>query len=518
MFKNKFFLQPLDRVSLPVILALIVAIAIVIAKGDIAIAEVRQFTWQHQYSQDKDINIKANKKTKISADYTSFSLSFTRPMDIKSVENNLKIEPPLAGKFSWAGSQMFYTLLTPVPYGTEYKLELKGARDRFAAKNNNNQTIEDFTTSFQTRDRVILYIGAEKEAKGRLVLYNFTQGKKEILTPADLTVEDFEAFPNGEKILFSAHSAKTQDLLSAKIYTVTTGISASNSTQAQPSKKIELILGNENYQNLKFDLSPDGKKIVIQRASKVDTKDITSDFGLWFMSVDDIGRNSGKPKLQKIQTQPGGDFTITPDSQAVAIAQGQGTAIVPLKADGGKPLDYFPNFGVVKAFSKDGSQAAMVKFNTDYTRDLFLVTTQGEQKQLLKTTGSIIKCEFDNASPSIYCLLSQLLPGELYQEQPYLVIINLKTGQQKPLVVFPPEQRNLQMSLSNDGLGLLFDQTTPDESDASEDQKSVKTTQGDDLSNSSLWLMPLLPIIETEEFKAQPERLPLTGFHPRWLP
>ena len=84
--------------------------------------------------------------------------------------------------------------------------------------------------------------------------------------------------------------------------------------------------------------------------------------------------------------------------------------------------------------------------------------------------------------------------------------------------MFPPEQRNLEMSLSNDGLGLLFDQTTPDESDISENKNSVKTAQGDQVSTSSLWLMPILPILETEEVKVQPEKLPLIGFHPLWLP
>ncbi len=98
------------------------------------------------------------------------------------------------------------------------------------------------------------------------------------------------------------------------------------------------------------------------------------------------GSSGEKTTPKRLESQPGGDFTITPDSQAVAVAQGQGAAILPLQGDASKPLDFLPQFGLVQAFSKDGSQAAMVKFNTDYTRDLFLVTNQGVQKQLLKTT------------------------------------------------------------------------------------------------------------------------------------
>jgi hypothetical protein len=220
-----------------------------------------------------------------------------------------------------------------------------------------------------------------------------------------------------------------------------------------------------------------------------------------------------------LQSQPGGDFTITPDSKAVAVAQGQGAAILPLQGDASKPLDFLPQFGLVQAFSKDGSQAAMVKFNTDYTRDLFLVTNQGVQKQLVKTTGSIINCQFDTASPTLYCLLTQLISKEQYIEQPYVVAIDLKTAQQKPLLLLPPEQRNVQMSLSPDGLGLLFDQVVPQTNPSTTlPTNTLKTDDGDAIATSSLWLMPLLPIADTATVEIRPEQLPLAGFRPRWLP
>jgi len=172
----------------------------------------------------------------------------------------------------------------------------------------------------------------------------------------------------------------------------------------------------------------------------------------------------------------------------------------------------------VQAFAKDGSQAAMVKFNTDYTRDLFLVTNQGVQKQLLKTTGSILSCQFDTASPTLYCLLTQLVSKEQYIEQPYLVAVDLKTGQQKPLLVLPPAQRNVQMSLSPDGLGLLFDQVVAVPPNALLPANTLKTDDGEVISTSSLWLMPLLPIGDATTTEIKPEQLPFVGFHPHWLP
>ncbi|WP_193196336.1 hypothetical protein [Nostoc sp. MG11] len=498
MTKSKTFIQPLDRMAIALMLLLSLLIGFMILQGDAVTARVRNFSWQNQQIGAEDI---------------SFSLNFSRPMDTKSVEDNLKIDPPLAGKVSWAGRRMVYTLLTPAPYGTNYQVKLQGAKDKFVQQEGKNRVIQPFTGSFRTRDRVILYIGANQEEQGQLVLYNLTQEQKRVLTPKDLVVMDFEPFPNGEKILFSARTTNNQDLLSAQLYTVTTGISAKSGEQAEPAARVDLILDSKEYQNLKFDLSPDGETIVVQRGNRANP----GDFGLWFMSA--TSNNSGeKPTLKRLQSQPGGDFMITPDSKAVAVAQGQGAAILPLQGDANKPLDFLPQFGLVQAFSKDGSQAAMVKFNTDYTRDLFLVTNQGVQKQLLKTTGSIINCQFDTASPTLYCLLTQLVSKEQYIEQPYVVAIDLKTAQQKPLLVLPPEQRNVQMSLSPDGLGLLVDQVVPQPNPTGAlPENMLKTDDGDAIATSSLWLMPLLPIADAATVEIRPEQLPLVGFRPRWL-
>ncbi|MEM7578571.1 MAG: hypothetical protein AAF316_01760 [Cyanobacteria bacterium P01_A01_bin.80] len=499
MTTNKKFAQPLDRVSLILIIILTVLIGLIILQGDAVKPSVRNFSWENE---------------RIGADDISFGLTFSRPMDIESVENNLEIEPPLAGKISWAGRRMVYTLLTPAPYGEEYKVKLEGAKDKFAVAKRTKKVIQPFTGNFVSRDRVILYLGAEKNERGRLILYNLSKQKKRLLTPKDLVVLDFEPFSQGDRVLFSAHSASNQDSLSAQLYTVSTGISPGKAGKSKSAGQIDLVLDSKKYQILKFDLSPDGKTIVLQRAHKKNP----SDFGLWFLSVGENGKES-EPKRIKNE-EPAGDFLITPDSKAVAVAQGKGTAILPIQTDARKPLDFLPQFGVLQAFSKDGSKAVLVKFNPDYTKDLFLVTNQGTQKQLIKTTGSILKCEFDSASPTLYCLLTQLLPGEEYQEQPYLVAINLETAKQKPILVLPPEKRDLQMSLSPDGLGLLFDQVvSATDTSASGIRNSLKTNDGQEISTSSLWLMPLLPVSDGDlNTELKPEELPFVGFYPRWLP
>lgn len=202
-------------------------------------------------------------------------------METQSVEANLQIDPPLPGKFSWAGRRMAYTLLAPASYGSTYHVQLRFAQDKLAGQESDRQ-IQPFEGIFRTRDRALVYLGVAGEEQGRLILYNFTQQRKTILTPTNLVVVDFEPYPDGEKILFSAteRTSDSQELVSAQLYTVTTGIDSGTKDNSNnflpipttnkpvPTGKIDLILDNKNYQNLKFDLSPDGKTIVVQRVSR----------------------------------------------------------------------------------------------------------------------------------------------------------------------------------------------------------------------------------------------------------
>jgi hypothetical protein len=504
MSVTKPWFQPIDRVAIALIFILGLLIGLLLWRGDAVAPKVRDFSWQ---------------TSQIGAADRSFSLTFSRPMNTDSVEANLQIDPPLPGKVSWAGRRLAYTLLEPAPYGATYRVQLRFARDKFTPETDLVRLLQPFEGTFSTRDRAFVYLGVEGEEQGRLVLYNFTQQKKTILTPKNLAVVDYKPYPHADKILFSASDRRHSDrqgLLSAQIYTVTTGISTPpsdsgnwlaffNRQQSPSPGKINLILDNKDYQNLKFDLSPDGNTILVQRVSQRQPDQI----GFW------IVRPNSPP--QQMETEPGGDFIITPDSQTVAVAQGQGVAILPLQADAKKPLDFLPQFGLVLDFAPDGTQGAMVRFNSDYTRSLFLVTNQGVQRELLRTTGSILSAQFDPRAGILYCLLTQLMKGNTYEEQPYLSAIDLKTGKQTPLVVLP-NQRDVQLSMAPDGLGLLFDQVVT-AANANPSSTLPRTEQGQAIATSRLWLLPLPETIDTNlANQLRPEQLPLPGFRPRWLP
>lgn len=503
-------------------------IGMLLLTGDRTAPRVREFSWQ-----DKQIG----------AEDIAFILTFSQPMDHVSVENNLRIEPALPGKMSWAGRRMAYTLDAPAPYGMEFAVSLAEAVDTIGDRAG-RAVMEPFSAAFRTRDRAFAYLGTEGEQEGQLILQNLTQQSETPLTPENLTVIDFKPYPLGDRILFSAIDAAdaSTGARSPRLYTVSTGLQPDSPEATIPGTRqprltsgaeapgvVTEILDNQTYQNLKFDLSPDGQTIVVQRVNRDDP----TDFGLWMI------REGEEP--EKMPIEPSGDFLITPDSKAIAALQGEGTAILPLERDrsspeGAEPLDFLPKFGRVLSFAADGTAAAMVKFNTDYTESLFLVTSFGDEKELLRTVegGSVLKAQFDAKKKILYSLVTKattapapeadvddertLFPGEVFVEQPYLVALVLDSGDQVDLLQLPV-QPDLQMSLSPDNLGILFDQVQAEGSDtAEEDESRLVGPDGKAIASSTLWFLPLSQDDAGIPVPVAPEQLPIQGLRPNWLP
>ncbi len=478
-------LQPIDQlaIALMILLALIMGFLIwgnnacdrncIFHPG----ARVSAFNWQNKTIGRED---------------RAFVLSFNRPMNHDSVEQNLTITPPLPGKISWSGLRLAYTLKSPAPYGETYQVSLAGATDRFSDQEQAGTTIKPFQGEFRSRDRAFAYIGTQGVEQGKLILFNWTQQQSEILTPDDLTVFDFEPYPQGDRILFSAADTQlgTKGVQNLQLYRVNTGLNAKSANKPQ----IELILDNQQYQNNKFDLARNGQAIVVQRLNRYNP----AEYGLWMIA------DNQPPQL--ITDGQIGDFLIAPDSQTVAVAQGEGIALLPLAADA-EPLDFLPRFGQVLDFTADGTGAAMIDYNTDnaklrYTRSLFYVNNQGIQQELLKTDGSIQNCQFDPTATHLYCWLTELQQGQEYIEKPYIAEIDLKTKQAKTLLSLA-EYQNSKLSIAPDGLGIIF-------------ERSLSNAVIDFESNKSIWL--LIPADAQANSLANAEKLPFIGFRPQWLP
>jgi hypothetical protein len=484
--------EPIDKLAIALIIFLTLIMGLLVWGGSACDdrclfrtgVRVNDFSWQNQT---------------IGAQDRAFILTFNHPMDRLSVEANLNITPSLPGKISWSGLRLAYTLEQPVPYGKAYQINLSAARDRFPNQEWGGEKIQPFHAEFRSRDRALAYIGTQGEEQGRLVLFNWTRQQKTILTPQNLAVFDFKPYPQGNLLLFSAAdtSQGVDGIQYLQLYTVTTQLNS----QDNISPEVKLILDNQKYQNNKFDISQDGKTIVLQRLDRNNP----SNFGLWKITED-----SNSPQL--ISDAQVGDFLIAPDSQAIAVAKGEGIALLPLEPHA-KPIDFLPRFGQILDFTSDGNGAAMIDYNTDsqelqYTRSLVYVNNQGIQKELLNTDGSIRNCQFDATGKHLYCWLTKLEKKEQYLEKPYLAQINLKTGIIKTLFAIPQYQDS-KVSVAPDEWGILFEQSL--------NNVATGSTNLPGNEQNSIWLLILNHNLEgatTSNIK----QLSFVGFHPQWLP
>jgi hypothetical protein len=478
-------LSPLDRLAIICMTSLAIITLLLLWSGDRTLPQVRDFNWQGR---------------NISAEDTAFTLTFNRSIDRATVEKQLQISPPLPGKISWAGSKLAYTLAHPAPYGNTYKVSLQGAKELIGKQK--GKAMVPFTGNFRTPDRLFAYISSDPANRGQIVIYNFKTHQPTVISPKGLVVTDFKVDQHSQQMIFTAADSKMlaqgqPAIAIQQVYRVSTGIAPRNQdSQFIPPGQLELILDNREYQNVKFDLAPDGNKVVVQRISRKNP----GDFALWVVTLD---KSAPPSKLKQ-----SGDFVITPDSTEVAAAVGQGVSIFPLTADRGSNLDFLPKFGNVLSFAHDGTAAAMVAYNSDYTKSLFVVNNQGVEQQVFKTNGSIWDAKFSPAKDIIYALATELkTTGNTSHEEPYLAAIDLKT-QKIMMMLLLPIQQGLQMSLAPDGLAVMFDQIDKGDS-------TNQILQGG--SNGILWLLPIPPNLRELTTAVKAERLPLSGWHPRWL-
>jgi hypothetical protein len=486
--RSKKYFQRFDLVVLVAILVLSALIALVLVQGDRTILRVTNFSWKNKA---------------IGVEDRWFTMTFNRPVARESVEKNLIVKPSLPGKISWTGQKLVYTLTELPIYGNNYQLILKGA-----SKSYSHDFIETYVNVFKSHDRAFVYLGVEEQERGQLILVNITQKTKKALTPRDLVVTHFEIYPKSDKILFSAfeRGSWSKGIDKQQLYTVSTGLNFQSSKSAEPLGRIQPLLDAKDYQNLKFDLSDNGKTIVIGRVNRNNR----ADSGLWVIP------ENGEPRPLGL---PGNNFIVAPDGNTVAVAQRGGIATIPLNPEGDSSK-FLPGYEAVVGFSKEGSQQFLVKDNSDYTRSLVLLKKDGTTKELFQTFAPIVNCKLEPREEKIlYCLKIGLVQREeqQFREEAYLAAIDLETAKEVPLLVLPI-YRNVQMSMSPDGVALLFDQIVTSFPNTNTD---LRTDRAEAIVNGRLWLLtlPELETVQTGTKLSQilPEELN-PGFQPQWIP
>lgn len=173
---------------------------------------------------------------------------------------------------------------------------MQKAREKLGFDKQGN-AIAPFVSQFSTPNQTFVDKPTEAAEKQRLILYNLTPKQKIILTPENLVAKDFRNSPAGDRILFSASewSKYKPGLYGQSLSAVTTGRS---SAPAQKPGTIQQILGNQDYDKLKFDRSPDCKEIAVMRAKRGNAEDI----GLW------VPRPEISPIPQGLLSRAAGEF------------------------------------------------------------------------------------------------------------------------------------------------------------------------------------------------------------------
>ncbi|WP_126147700.1 Ig-like domain-containing protein [Synechococcus elongatus] len=482
-----WFRLPFERRAIAALLVLFFCSLVLVTVGDRSRPTVRWFNWADRA---------------VGADATAMLFTFSRPMEPASIESSFELTPTFPGRFSWAGRRLAFTPELPLPYGLEYQVQMASGQE----KRSPARSLTPFEAKFRTHDRAFAYLGIEGEEEGRLLLYNLTRQQQQILTPPDWVVLDFLPYPHGDRILFSAiPRQESATSAAAALYSVTTGLNYCNPEPGpcQPRSRggeVQEILSSNDYQNLAFDLSADGQTIIVLRSNK---KIANAALELWKLPAE------GDPSV--IQRDPGGEFRIAPDNNSLVIAQGQGLAVLPLEP-GSQPLDFLPQFGRVLGFSRDGTQAATVRFNSDFSQSLFWVDSAGNRRELRSVDGEILSADFSPNRKAIYSLLSDSDDAE------FLSLIAFDLQADKPtgtLLLKIPREGPVSLDLAPDGLAVIFDQPI------APDKTAVNRSAVESVS-SQLWVLPLSPpgsqLAQAETQLPLPKALSLQGVRPRWVP
>ncbi|MFM1842965.1 MAG: hypothetical protein RLZZ490_1703 [Cyanobacteriota bacterium] len=474
-----------DQTVMAIALILAMLIAVVLMRGNQSPLRVTYYSWQN---------------SNIGAQTQRLMMRFSHSINPTEIEENLTIDPPLPGTTSWQGREWFYTLSEIPRYGTNYQLTLN-----LAGKNTALQA-QDFNSLITSRARALVYIGLNDQERGRLVLYDITNPQKPqkiILTPKDLTIRQFQIYPQGDRILFTAVDP-TRRNPQQQLFTVTTGIDNNNTQAKILPGKLERLLENQDYDNQQIILADNGNGVVLNRQNRQNP----ADSGLWVLPV------NGGPRPLGIQ---GDRFIVSPQGDRLAVSQEGGVAIIPLQVAAGAS-QLLAGMAEALAFSPNGDRLLVTQQNLDYSYSLLLYDLPSRtQQEIIRGLYPILDCQFDpRHQHTAYCLRAdyvQQASGEI-TEEPYLALVDLQTLQSRPLLALPnyPE---VDLSIAPDGLALIFDQVATTNPLSPSD---ILTQSQKAITDGRVWLLSLpedLAIGANAEVSPQ-ELTP--GYAPQWMP
>lgn len=117
---------------------------------------------------------------------TSIQVTFTEPMNPRSVQRAFHIAPQVRGAFNFSGNSMQFTPKKLLRYGTTYTISI----DSRALGAGGKHLYRPYRATFTTQQPHLVYLGTQGREKNRLVLASI-DGRRRILGPDDGSVTDF---------------------------------------------------------------------------------------------------------------------------------------------------------------------------------------------------------------------------------------------------------------------------------------------------------------------------------------
>ncbi|GAC1323460.1 MAG: hypothetical protein NVS2B16_06330 [Chloroflexota bacterium] len=117
---------------------------------------------------------------------TPIQVTFTEPMDVRSVQRNFRVVPKVAGSFNWSGDQLLFRPNKVLSYSTKYRVEIGAGAVSASGKHMYRRYIGSFTTQAPH----LLYLGTQGDEQYRLVLASI-DGHRDVLGDAGVQVTDY---------------------------------------------------------------------------------------------------------------------------------------------------------------------------------------------------------------------------------------------------------------------------------------------------------------------------------------
>lgn len=136
---------------------------------------------------------------------TQIGITFTEPMNVRSVEHNFALSPRVEGSFSWSGNEMLFMPQHALAYDRSYTVTVgAAARDRTGKR-----IFQTYRASFTTEAQHLIYRGTSGRDTNRLVLASIL-GPQRIIGPDDGSITDFSLSSDGTTVVFARRGAGGQ--------------------------------------------------------------------------------------------------------------------------------------------------------------------------------------------------------------------------------------------------------------------------------------------------------------------